>query len=72
MVSGKANRKSTGGEISGHYQHKRYTTFWQITVFLVIVYILSGLATFLIYNRSQIRLIDKTEDKLIQMKADNV
>ena len=72
MNDGKATKKSTNGEISSRFRRKRSKALWQITVLIIVVYILSGLATFFIYNRSQSRLIDKTEEKLIQMKAENI
>jgi len=51
---------------------KRSKTLYQITILIVVVYVLAGLAAYFVYNRSQNRLIDKSRDKLIQIGVESV
>lgn len=46
-------------------------TLYQITILLILVFILSGLATNFIYSHSQRRLIEKSRENLIQTEVDN-
>ncbi len=53
-----------------HRPRRRSETLYQITIILIAVFFFSGIATFFIYSRSQNRLIDKSEEKLIQTEVD--
>lgn len=51
---------------------KRSNTLYQTTVIVIIIFLLSGIASYYIYNRSQARLIDKSREKLLQMEVNTV
>jgi methyl-accepting chemotaxis protein len=59
-------------ETSAKLRHKRSKTLYQVTILIIVVYILAGLATYFIYSRSQNRLLEKSEDRLIQMEVESV
>lgn len=70
-MDGESAREPHGIETPRQFSSKRSKALYQTTLLLVIVFILSGLATYFIYSRSQNRLINKGEDKLIQNEAYN-
>ena len=51
---------------------RRSKTLYQITLLIIAVFLLSGLATYFIYSRSQNRLINKSRDKLLQMDVKSI
>ena len=63
---------SSGMATSSKLLRKRSRTLYQITLLIIAVYILSGLATYFIYSGSQNRLLEKSKDKLIQMHVNTI
>ncbi len=51
---------------------RRSKTLYQITLLVLVVFILSAVATYFIYNRSQNRLLNKSRAKLLQMDVNSV
>ncbi|GEM_PF-595558 len=51
---------------------KRSKTLYQITLLIIAVFVLSGVATYFIYSSSQNRLINKSRDKLLQMDVNSI
>jgi methyl-accepting chemotaxis protein len=51
---------------------RRSRTLYQITLLVVAVFIVSGLVTYFVYNRSQNRLLNKSKAKLLQMEVNSV
>ncbi len=53
-------------------RRKRSRTLYQVTILMVAVFLLSGLATYFIYSGSRDRLLNKNREKLLQMHVDTV
>ena len=57
---------------NGRFQSRRSRVLWEITVLVVVVFIVGGLAAFLISMTSYNRLCRESTDKLIEEKADTI
>lgn len=54
------------------FKSRRSRVLWEITAMVVVVYIVGGLATFLIAQNSYNRLSQKSTDKLVEEKAQTI
>ncbi len=62
------NSKASASALS----RRRSRTLYKITLLVLVVFILSGVATYFIYNRSQKRLLNKSRAKLLQMDVNSI
>ncbi len=62
----RAERVRSREQMEKGFTPRRSRTLYYITAFLIVIFIASGLASFLVFNRWQSRLINEGTDKMIQ------